>query len=124
MKKILLFTLLISQLFIACDKDKANAFVEVSIKESSSLQSGVSVFMFSDRKGPNTSLFKPIFSDKTVITEANGVATFNLQETFDLDVLDSQTTLYFGVFGANDQVKGSSAVTIEKGQTKSIVLEY
>jgi len=124
MKRILLFTLLLSQFLIACDKDEVNTFVEVSVKESSNLQSGVSVYMFSDRKGPNTAFFTPFHSDRTVITEANGIATFSLQETFDLEVIDSQTTIYFGVFESNDQLKGSSAVTIEKGQTKSIVLEY
>ena len=124
MKKKLLFLLLISLIFTACDKDEMNTFVKVTVKESSNLQSGVSVYMFSDKKGPNTPFFIPFYSDKTVITETNGIATFNLQETFDLDIIDSQTTLYFGVFGSNDQVKGSSAVTIEKGQTKTIVIEY
>jgi len=124
MKRILLFTLLLSQLFISCNKDEADTFVEVSVKESSNLQPGIPVYMFSDRKGPNTVFFTPFHSDKTVITESNGIATFNLQETFDLEIIDSQTTIYFGVFDSNDQLKGSSAVTIEKGQTKSIVLEY
>lgn len=124
MKRVLLVVLIMSQFFMACKKDKGDAFVNVSVKESSVAQTGVTVCMFSDRKGPSTVFFTPIHSDKKVITESSGVAKFNLEDTFDLDVIDSQTTLYFGVFGTNDIVLGSSAVTIEKGQTKSVTINY
>ncbi|NPD47227.1 MULTISPECIES: hypothetical protein [unclassified Lentimicrobium] len=124
MKKLLFLTLLLSLFFTGCKKDEADAFVNVTVKESSIPQAGVTVCMFSDQKGPSTTFFTSFFSDKKVITESSGIAKFNLEDTFDLDVIDSQTTFYFGVFGTNDVVLGSSAVTIEKGQTKSITINF
>lgn len=124
MKRLLVLALLVPLIFTSCKKDEEDAFVNVTVKESSIPQSGVTVCMFSDRKGPSTAFFTPLHSDKKVVTESNGVAKFILAETFDLDVIDAQTTLYFGVFNTNDMVLGNSAVTIEKGDTKSITINY
>ncbi len=128
MKKLLTFTLLsvlLSGMFISCDKEEdIDTYVKITVNESGQIESGVSVHMFDENKGPGTSFFTPFHSDKTVVTESNGVATFNLQDTYDLDVSDSQTTLYFGVFDTNNNVLGSTAITIEKGQTKTATINY
>jgi len=128
MKNFLTFTLLtilFSGFFVSCEEDEdINTFAKITVKESGQTQSGISVYIFEEDEGPNTSFFKPFHSDKTVVTESDGVATFNLQDTYDLDVIDSQTTLYFGVFGSNDNALGSTAITIEKGETKSATIDY
>ncbi len=85
-------------------------------------QSGVTVCMFSERKGPGTSFFEPFFANKRVITEDNGIAYFELSST-DLDFTDSQTTVYFGVFAGSDHdavVLGTGAVTVKDGETKIV----
>lgn len=122
MKKNLLILTLVIIAFIGCKKEedkKVDTFVKITITDNGSSKSGVSVYMFSDTKGPSTAFFKPFHSDKTIITDNNGVATFNLKETFDLEIIDSQTTLYFGVFDVNDNILGQTALTIEKEQTIS-----
>ena len=78
--------------------------------------------MFKSEHGPNTEFFKPFFADKQSITESNGVATFELQEVYDLEVIDTQTTLYFAVFNG-DRILGQSALTIKAGETKNIEIK-
>ena len=107
---------------MSCSDDDSNSSVseaEIQVLEDGSAKSGVTVHMFNSNQGPNTNFFQPSFSNKTVITESDGVAVFKLQETFDLEVIDEQTTLYFGVFDENDVPLGNTAITIEKGRTKT-----
>jgi len=107
----------------SCSKDsKIDAHANIKVTEFGTSKSGVSVYMFSDSKGPNTAFFTPFHSDKVVVTEANGVAKFDLQKTFDLNNIDTQTTLYFGVFDNDDNVLGNTAITISKGETKTATI--
>ena len=97
MKKIFyLFSVLaIALCFDGCIKD-SETFVKVKVMELGLLpKSGVTVYMFD--KGPGT-FFTPFFADKTVVTESDGVATFELSS---LDVLKNQTTFYFAVFSGD-----------------------
>ena len=125
-KNILLFAFLFSLVVIGCKKEDEEVITTavITVKENNSIKSGVSVYMFKNNLGPTTAFFKPIHSTKTVITENNGSASFDLRETFDLEINDKQTTLYFGVFDANDNVLGYTAATIEPGQTVSKTLAY
>ncbi len=97
----------------SCSKDDEAvvSIAQITVTENGSLKSGITVYMFGDSEGPSTNFFTPTFSDKTVVTENNGVATFDLQEIFNLNVIDSQTTLYFGVFDNNRNSLGSTAIT-------------
>jgi hypothetical protein len=123
MKRFILLLISVLTLnFMSCSDDDSNSSVseaEIEVLEDGSAKSGVTVYMFNSNQGPNTDFFQPSFSNKTVITESDGVAVFKLQETFDLEVIDEQTTLYFGVFDENDVPLGNTAITIEKGQTKT-----
>lgn len=130
MKKLLtLFlcsTLFIS--FMSCSEDSENetslnAFAKITVNENQKAKSGVTVHMFDSNSGPNTEFFTSFFSKKKVITESDGIATFNLLDTFDLEVIDTQTTLYFAVFDG-DEILGQTALTIEKGETKSTSINY
>ena len=119
--KVLTFFLFLSSvLLLSCDKDDdaSSAYAEVKITKSGQSEAGVSVYMFEDNKGPNSGFFVPFHADKTIITEANGVATFNLGS------LDAQTTYYFGIFDSNDNVLGSTAMTVSAGQTKNATIAY
>lgn len=129
MKKLLsitLLTLFLSLIITSCSKDEEAVvtFAKITVKENGQNKSGVSVYMFDENKGPNTNFFEPLFADKTVITESDGIATFNLQETFDLDIIDDQTTLYFGIFDNDDNDLGDAAITIQKGETKSVTINF
>ncbi len=128
MKKVISITLLsilFAVLIISCgDKDDdSTAIAEITVKKDGSFQSGITVYMFDKDLGPSTNFFRPSYADRSVITESNGTATFTLQETFDLDI-NNETTLYFGVFDNNNNVLGSTGISIQKGETKSATINY
>jgi len=125
MKRLYFLFSIFSLVLIAssCGKDdNVGAFAKIEVKQGGVAQSGVTVYMFTEQTGPTTSFFKPFHSRKSVVTESDGIATFELQETFDLNTIDTQTTLYFGVFGQNDIILGSAAITIKKGETKTVTI--
>lgn len=129
MRKLLsiaLVTLFLSSILMSCKKDNNDitTFAKVLVKQNGINKSGISVYMFDKDSGPNTSFFKPFFNKRVVITESDGIATFNLQDTFDLEVIDDQTTLYFGIFDNNDNVLGNAAMTIQKNETKTVTINY
>lgn len=119
--RIILFSVisLVLLTLTSCDKEVKTAKVEVNVTQGGSSKSGVTVYMFNSLQGPDTEFFKPFFADKQSVTESNGLAVFELQEVYDLEVIDTQTTLYFAVFDG-ETVLGKSAVTIKAGETKSI----
>ena len=59
---------------------------------------------------------------KKVVTEEDGVAVFNLN-VLELEIIDSQTTLYFAVFDEYEEIRGYTAVTVKKGDNKRIELK-
>ena len=127
MKKIFYLTCILATAlsFCGCKKDEAKTLAEVTVMERNAPKPGVTVYMFGSRKGPGTTFFEPFFADKTVVTESNGVATFELQDVFDLDAVSTQTTLYFAVFSGSSTsatVLGQTAVTIKKGETKTVTI--
>lgn len=126
MKKMLfLFVSIPLILFTSCSDDEddtntVNSYAKITVKQEGKVKSGITVCMF---KTEESSFFTPFYADKKVITESNGTATFNLQEVYDLNIIDSQTTLYFGVFD-DKTILGKTALTIEKGQTKTAEINY
>jgi len=110
--------------FSSCEKEeKAAATAKVEVKQSGQAKAGVTVYMFKNLKGPSTNFFKPLHADRQSVTESDGIATFELKETFDLEIIDTQTTLHFGVF-QNDVVLGQTSLTIKKGETKTVTIAY
>ena len=106
--------------FTGCEKEEdKNATAKVEVTKNGQEQVGVTVYMFTSQQDPNTVFFTPFHSRRQSITESDGVATFKLRDTFDLAVIDKQTTFYFGVFEGNT-VLGQTALTIEKGETKTV----
>ena len=109
----------------SCDKE-GSAVVKVKVTTATLIplpRSGVTVHMFGSRKGPSTLFFMPFHSDKDVVTESDGVATFELRKTD----LNGQTTFYFGVFQGSNTSRnylGMASVTIKKGETKEISIMY
>ena len=101
--------------FTSCKKEEdEESAVKVQVLENGISKSGITVCMFGSSKGPSTLFFKPFHSDKKVVTEGDGIATFDLQ------TVESQTTYYFGVFNGNDVLLGNTATTIKKGEIKNV----
>lgn len=107
----------------ACEEDDPTT-AEILVEVGGEPTAGISVHMFDDETGPTSSFFSPFFAQRVVVTDADGVARFDLREVFDLAVLDDQTTLYFGVFDASEAVLGQTGLTISEGETKSATISY
>ena len=123
MKKILLIllTVVFGLSFTSCEGNGGKTTVEVQVIKSNMPQSGMSVCMFDETKW-KMDIRKPLFANKTVITDASGVATFEIGE-LDLVIIDSQTTLYFATFKDETEViTGQTAVTIKQGETKQATI--
>lgn len=113
---------------VSCRKDNDDfsinnknetAQVNVKVLKNGKLVNGSTVYLF--KSGPSSGFFSPFYSNRSSITE-DGVAVFDLKNTFDLEVINSQTTLYFAVFDNNKNLLGYSGVTIRKGETKTITI--
>jgi hypothetical protein len=120
---VIIALLTVSISFSGCKKEEKEkgATAKVLVTEKGQPKTGVTVYMFNKNQGPGTSFFTPFYAKRQSITESDGVATFELQDTFDLENIDTQTTLYFGVF-SNDRVLGQTAMTIKKGETKTVTI--
>lgn len=103
--------------------NKGGATVEVAVKKAGAPLAAETVYQFSSTKYNQPSFIQPIHADKQAVTDENGVATFELRETFDLDIIDEQTTLYYVVFAEDKKtIAGKTAVTIKKGETKQATI--
>ena len=88
MKKILIVMLaaILGLSLTGCNSDsKSDATVKVKVVDLLGLpQSGETVYMFKAQKWDQGESFREvIFKDKSAVTDNNGVATFELQETLD-----------------------------------------
>lgn len=132
MKKILFFSLFVVAAivgFTSCGDDEddpsflgANAEVTVT-NALGVVQAGKTVYLYKDT--PVTSSTVPGDAKKMVITDDKGVAKFSLNLT-ELNILESQTTLYFAVFytvGDETLVAGSSGVTVKRNESKKLELK-
>lgn len=128
MKKILFLSLLFVAAvigFSSCDDDDDPSFLgaDVTVKVTNSLgvvQAGKTVYMYKDT--PVTGETLPGDARRMVVTDENGLAKFNLNLT-ELNILESQTTLYFAVFytiGSETLVAGSEGVTVKRNQSKDL----
>lgn len=120
---------LLSILFIgfsSCSDDDDDApflgaNVEVTVKNLAGIvQKGETVYMYKDKEVTDST--KPEDATKQIVTDENGVAKFSLNLT-ELNILESQTTLYFAVFykvGDKSLVAGSSGVTVKRNESKKL----
>jgi len=63
----------------------------------------------------------PADASKRVVTDANGVASFNIQGIY-FDVLDKTATLYFAIFDGDDKCVDYKAITVRQGGKESLKL--
>lgn len=103
--------------FQSCNKDDdpSDATVTITVLKDGKVQSGVSVYVF--RQGRSS--FSPTSADKSVVTDASGVASVQLEN------VQGQENISFGVFsgsGSNATCIGTSSVTIMAGEAKSLIL--
>lgn len=111
--------------FTSCsDDDDDSSFlgakINVTVSNFTGELDGVTVYMYKDAE--ITSDTKPENAKKQVVTDANGVAVFDLNFT-ELNILESQTTLYFAIFftvGDQSYVRGSTGVTVSRNDVKNV----
>lgn len=115
--------------FASCssDDDEAPALganVQVTVKNLlGTPQKGTTVYMYKDKAIDDNT--ESANADRQVVTDENGVATFKLNFT-ELNILESQTSLYFAVFytiGDTEGVKGTAAVTVKRNDVKQVKLQ-
>ncbi|MBO7596956.1 MAG: hypothetical protein J6T70_07930 [Bacteroidales bacterium] len=117
-------------IFVSCGdddddftNDNAKAYVNITVQSGGKPQSGITVYMF-DSQTAKAIGFSTLHSRKSVATGSDGVARFELGD-MDLDIIDSQTTLYFVTFtkdGTGKEYQNQAAITIKKGETKSATI--
>ena len=128
MKKILviMLTTVFGLMLAGCNgTKKADATVNIKVVSTLGIpQSGESVYMFKATTWNHSESFRQVFhKDKVSVTNSEGVAVFELREAFDLEIVDSQTTLYFATFEQDGKtIKGQTAVTIKSGETKDATI--
>ncbi len=129
MKKLFICSLVIALMagFTSCNDDDDDApvlgaNVKVTVENFLTLnQDNVTVYMFDKEVNDNT---KKSDAKKSVVTNNNGVADFDINFT-QLNILESQTTLYFAVFytiGDEDYVAGSSGITVKRNESYNVTV--
>lgn len=110
--------------FTSCSDDDSAPFlgakVNVEVSNFIGTIEGITVYMYEDAE--ITSSTKPEDSDKQVVTNADGIAVFDLNFT-ELNIIESQTTLYFAIFftvGDQSYVRGSTGITVKRNDVKDV----
>jgi len=93
-KFLLISILALFIVFASCKKDEeeddiVSSKISIIIKnQSGEKQKGIIVYMFDK---PISSPFgnDPLFSKREVVTNSEGIATFELRETFDLEIINN-----------------------------------
>ena len=131
MKKAIILGVLIAFVFTlnSCSKDEDDApflgvKVFVTVKNIvGSPQKNTTVYLYKDQEITNQT--KPSDAKNQAVTNDQGVAEFSLNLS-ELNILESQTSLYFGVFytiGDQSVSAGSGGVTVKRGDSKNIDLQ-
>lgn len=111
--------------FISCGDDDApvlGASVQVTVKNMiGTAQTNTTVYLYKDTEVNSST--KSADADKHVVTDENGIATFNLNFT-ELNIFESETTLSFAVFyevgGVEFVAPGSTSVTVKRNDEKDV----
>lgn len=128
MKKIVVLFLTISTLvFNSCSKDDAptsqqsveeKTVVKVKFyREKGDVIANQTICLFGALDGLGTKNFMPSKAINKAVTNADGIASF------DLEVTNNETTFNFGVFDDIPNVIGSGSTTIKKGETKTLEIK-
>ena len=121
--------MLLSLVVVSCGDDDDDDFnqkatVSITVQSGGKPQAGITVYMF-DSQVTAAIGFERIAAKKTSATGANGVATFELNET-DLLGIDSQKTFYFVTFTTNTTTgkdnQDYASITVKNGDNKSATI--
>lgn len=131
MKKIIFYSIiaLVSIGFMSCGNDDNDApvlgaNVQVVVKNMiGTPQTNTTVYLYKDTEiNSSTESSK---ANKHIVTDENGVATFNLNFT-ELNIFEAKTSLSFAVFYKVGDVEfvapGSTSVTVKRNDEKKIEL--
>lgn len=124
MKKGLIFAALalVVFMFSSCALTATKATVSVKVTKQNVPQPNVVVYMYDADEWAALDLILPSSASKEVVTDEEGIADFNLN-AMDLEIIDSQTTVYFAVFDDLGNVRGYVPVTVRKGDNKRVELK-
>lgn len=124
MKKGLIFAALalVVFMFSSCALTATKATVSVKVTKQNVAQPNVVVYMYDADEWAALDLLLPSAASKQVVTDEEGIADFNLN-AMDLEIIDSQTTVYFAVFDDLGNVRGYVPVTVKKGDNKRVELK-
>lgn len=127
-KKALVLSLLtaFAVVFSSCKKDPEDApvlgaTVVVTVKNIlNNPVKGKTVYMFYQEVTDQT---KPGDAKKNIVTDDAGKAIFNLNFT-ELNITESQTSLYFAVFNDNgDGVQSTEGITVKRGDSETLEIK-
>lgn len=129
-KKALILSLLatFAVVFSSCNRDSEDApilgaTVVVTVKNIlNNPVKGETVYMFYQEATDRT---KPGDAKKNIVTNDDGKAIFNLNFT-ELNITESQTSLYFAVFNNKGdgiyEVQNTKGITVKRGDSKNLEL--
>jgi hypothetical protein len=130
-KKALILSLLtaFAVAFSSCNKDPEDAPIlgaTVVVKVKNILDNpvkGKTVYMFYQEATDQT---KPGDAKKNIVTDDDGKAIFNLNFT-ELNITESQTSLYFAVFNDKGdgtyEVQNTEGITVKRGDSETLELK-
>lgn len=127
MKKIqILFAVLVAVVMSSCVQFKTEATVDVEVTQKGKPMVGTTVYKFpSDR----SALYKENATG-TAVTNAGGVAHFDLKSPDDLDPsniagqeFSDKATFVFAVFDANGDQRAAVSVDVKTGDKKTVKLD-
>ncbi|MGL4956814.1 MAG: hypothetical protein ACRC9X_06515 [Bacteroidales bacterium] len=128
MKKLILISLMALPFLMlnSCAKESEGSIVSISVKKDGVVQPNVTVYMFNSAANTIPGSL-PSAAKKEAITDENGVAKFDLQDTFEASILET-LTMYFTVLGNRNAesiypVLGTTGpVSVEKSISKAFDL--
>ena len=111
---ILLAFLLVSTVFVSCEKEKDTIGIIKVVNSSGQAMSGVTVVLDQQNTEPGTDPIKNLQQEKT--TDATGKAEFYYTNEAILDVSVNKTS-------GNDTYQGSGVIRLLRGKTEQITVE-
>lgn len=123
MKKILMFFVTVLALSLtSCKFIRTEAIVDVEVTKGIIAQENVQVYMFSD----NADTSNKANARRSRLTDAAGVARFNLQSPIDFApswLADHECTYFFAVFDKEGNRIAQTMVTVATGEHRTVSLK-
>lgn len=106
-----------------CTKDKNESTVALTVMDASGhTMPSVTVSMF-DQPLLGMTGSEPVKATRTAVSDEKGVASFLLNDLFEMAPIYRQTLLYFVVFNTKGEVIGAADIVVTEGKkTKGVLI--